>query len=145
MLWERENVGANFYTNEKFCALWTCVSFHILMLTIMLCTWEFDTSLCSISSSKLSFFGLFYRLLFEQIVEATWVSRVTNYIDFQEVEELGMESIVEWSLLCLKLCAYFVYKSGSWASYSIIVLILETKIKQFWKLQGERTCTHLQS
>jgi hypothetical protein len=78
VLWEHENVGANFYTNEKFCALWTYVSFYILILTIMLCTWKFDTSLCSISSSKLSFFRLFYCLLFEQIVEATWVSRVTK-------------------------------------------------------------------
>jgi hypothetical protein len=38
VLWEHENARVNFYSNEKFCALSTHVSFYILMLTVMLCT-----------------------------------------------------------------------------------------------------------
>jgi hypothetical protein len=38
VLWEHENARAIFYTNEEFYALWTRVSFDILMLIVILCT-----------------------------------------------------------------------------------------------------------
>jgi hypothetical protein len=71
------NARTNFYTNKKNCALWTHVSFYILMLIVMLCTWKI--LLCvPLDPPSFHSFGLFYRLLFEQIVEAIWVSRVTT-------------------------------------------------------------------
>jgi hypothetical protein len=142
VLWEHKNARANFYTNEEFCALWTCVSFYILLSTIMLCTWEFDIGLCSTSSSKLSFFGLFYHLLFEQIVEATWVSRVTKLHWFSR--SWGTRNGVNCKVVFIvpKIVCIFCVQVRELNLLRNSNVVSWDEIEQFWKLQGERTCTH---